>query len=142
MPSHRSERGQGTGPGLVPVQNNLWDQYTGDQLIALAPNEAVVITNLTAMGAAVIRPHVNIELRSPAPSDRVRADGNRIGGNFSPCAAFCGEFALPPAGRQLRIVRAPTRQGSVAQVGDGINDAPALTPATVGIAVGPHRRST
>ena len=34
--------------GLVPVQNNLWDQYTGDQLIVLAPNEGLVITNLTA----------------------------------------------------------------------------------------------
>lgn len=29
----------GVGQGLVPVQNNLWDQYTGDQLIVLAPNE-------------------------------------------------------------------------------------------------------
>ena len=52
----------GAGQGLVPVQNNLWDQYTGDQLIVLAPNEGLVIANLTAMGAAgVIRLYVNVE---------------------------------------------------------------------------------
>jgi len=52
----------GAGQGLVPVPNNLWDQYTGDQLIVLAPNEGLVITNLTAMGAAgVVRLYVNIE---------------------------------------------------------------------------------
>jgi hypothetical protein len=52
----------GAGQGLVPVQNNLWDQYTGDQLIVLAPNEGLVIANLTAMGAAgVVRLYVNIE---------------------------------------------------------------------------------
>ena len=52
----------GAGQGLVPVQNNLWDQYTGDQLIVLAPNEGLVIANLTAIGAAgVIRLYVNVE---------------------------------------------------------------------------------
>jgi hypothetical protein len=52
----------GAGQGLVPVQNNLWDQYTGDQLVVLAPNEGLVIANLTAMGAAgVIRLYVNVE---------------------------------------------------------------------------------
>jgi hypothetical protein len=52
----------GAGQGIVPVQNNLWDQYTGDQLIVLAPNEGLVIANLTAMGAAgVIRLYVNVE---------------------------------------------------------------------------------
>jgi hypothetical protein len=52
----------GAGQGLVPVQNNLWDQYTGDQLIVLAPNEGLVIANLTAMSAAgVVRLYVNVE---------------------------------------------------------------------------------
>jgi hypothetical protein len=52
----------GAGQGLVPVQNNLWDQYTGDQLIVLAPNEGLVVANLTAMGAAgVVRLYVNVE---------------------------------------------------------------------------------
>jgi hypothetical protein len=46
----------------VPVQNNLWDQCTGDQPIVLAPNEGLVIATLTAMGAAgVVRLYVNIE---------------------------------------------------------------------------------
>jgi hypothetical protein len=52
----------GADQGLVPVQNNLWDQYAGDQLIVLAPNEGLVITNLMAMGAAgVVRVYVNVE---------------------------------------------------------------------------------
>jgi hypothetical protein len=38
------------------------DRYTGDQLIGLAPNEGVVIANLTAMGAAgIVRLYVNVE---------------------------------------------------------------------------------
>jgi len=53
----------GAGQGIVPVQNNLWDQYTGDQLVVLAPNEGLIIANLTAMGAAgVVRLYVNVEL--------------------------------------------------------------------------------
>ncbi|MBN8995219.1 MAG: hypothetical protein J0H94_08330 [Rhizobiales bacterium] len=52
----------GAGQGIVPVQNNLWDQYTGDQLIVLAPNEGLVIANLTTMGAAgVARLYINVE---------------------------------------------------------------------------------
>jgi hypothetical protein len=52
----------GAGQGVVPLQNNLWDQYTGDQLIVLAPNEGLVVANLTAMGAAgVVRLYVNVE---------------------------------------------------------------------------------
>ncbi len=48
--------------GIVPVQNNLWDQYTGDQFIVLAPNEGLAIANLTAMGSAgVVRFYFNIE---------------------------------------------------------------------------------
>ena len=52
----------GTGQGLVPVQNNFWDQYTGNQLIVVAPNEGLIIANLTAMGASgVVRLYANVE---------------------------------------------------------------------------------
>lgn len=48
---------------IVPVRNNLWDQYTGRRLIVLAPNAGLVIANLTATGAArVVRLYVNMEL--------------------------------------------------------------------------------
>ena len=34
------------------MQNSLWDYYAGDQPIVPEPTEGLVITNLTAMGAA------------------------------------------------------------------------------------------
>jgi heavy metal translocating P-type ATPase len=44
--------------------------------------------------------------------------------------------------QKLEIVRAETRRANTVFLGDGINDAPALTAATVGIAFGQHSEIT
>ena len=60
-----------------------------------------------------------------------RANGEAIGRDLG----IAARTELMPEDK-LAIVRALAGDGGVAQVGDGINDAPALAAATVGIAMG------
>ncbi|HLB53466.1 MAG TPA: heavy metal translocating P-type ATPase [Chlamydiales bacterium] len=50
----------------------------------------------------------------------------------------CVEAGLSPEGKVLRVKEYRTRYPYVLMVGDGINDAPALATATVGVAMGAH----
>jgi hypothetical protein len=54
----------GVGQGIIsPFTCNLWDQYSGDHQLVLAPNEGLIIAPITAMGAAGVgRLYVNAEI--------------------------------------------------------------------------------
>ena len=87
-----------------------------------------------------------VKADSKAAVDELRAMGVRVAmltGDNERCAAAIGRSAgidevyagVLPDGKE-RIIKELKKEGKVMMVGDGINDAPALTSADVGMAIG------
>ncbi len=97
--------------------------------------------------AAVIAVADRVKPTSRAAIDRLHASGLKVamisGDNKVTAAAIARDLGIDevvaevlPAGKVERISRLKKTYGALAFVGDGINDAPALAEADVGIAVG------
>jgi Cu+-exporting ATPase len=89
---------------------------------AIAPHSAEAVAQLRRMGLHVFlitgdNPRVAAAIASQAGIDEVRAE-------------------VTPEGKAEEVLRVRREGGAVAMVGDGINDAPALASADVGIAMG------
>jgi Cu+-exporting ATPase len=89
---------------------------------AIAPHSAEAVAQLRRMGLRVVlitgdNPRVAAAIASQAGIDEVRAE-------------------VTPEGKAEEVLRVRREGGAVAMVGDGINDAPALASADVGIAMG------
>jgi len=90
---------------------------------AVRHEAAQVVTALRGMGV-----HTVVVLSGDSP--QAAAEAARAVG------ADAGEGSLGPEDKALRVRGLSVRSGTVAMVGDGINDAPALAAADVGIAMG------
>ena len=94
-------------------------------LIALAdepkPRSAAALAELSRMGIRTVMLTGDNERTAHAIQKRVGADGVIAG--------------VLPQGKE-EVIRDLQKQGTVAMVGDGVNDAPALARADVGIAIG------
>lgn len=102
----------------------LDEQYLGVIGVAdeLRPEARAVLAELKRLGISrSVMLSGDNEVVAKAIGARVDIDEARAG--------------LMPADK-VRILRSLSRQGGVAMVGDGVNDAPALSAASVGIAIG------
>ena len=109
--------------GKTPLLFALGDALLGIIAVAdvIKPDSAQAVRELKNMGVRVVmltgdNEHTAKAIGSQAGIDEVIA-------------------GVLPDGKES-VIRALMREGSVAMVGDGINDAPALTRADVGIAIG------
>ncbi|GMU82801.1 MAG: copper-translocating P-type ATPase [Planctomycetota bacterium] len=138
----------------VLVGNGAWLRQNGAEPAGFGSGDAPDAT--IAWIAVDGRPQARILLRdepSPDAADAIRdirAAGARVvmlsGDAKAVCDRVAGQLGIDdyaaemtPAEKLERIRRAAREQGHVAMVGDGINDAPALAAATVGIAIGAGR---
>ncbi len=105
----------------------------------------VVGTEETPIGIIAVRDQVRPEAKGMV--DRLRSMGTPVvmltGDNAVTARAFAAHLGIDDVQADLRpeekiraIEGLKERYGAVAMVGDGINDAPALASATVGIAMG------
>ena len=112
-----------TGEGKTPLFFAKGDRLLG--LIAVAdairPDSAEAIRDMKDMGLRVVM----------LTGDNVRT-ANAIGRDAGVSEVFAG---LLPGGKE-EAIRSLAKEGRVIMVGDGINDAPALTRADVGMAIG------
>lgn len=112
-----------TGEGKTPLFFARGDRLLG--LIAVAdairPDSAEAIRDMKDMGLRVVM----------LTGDNVRT-ANAIGRDAGVSEVFAG---LLPGGKE-EAIRSLAKEGRVIMVGDGINDAPALTRADVGMAIG------
>ncbi len=110
-------------PGTAVVQVAIEGQYAGTLLFqdALRPEAPAMIA--AARHAGITR----IVLLSGDAADAVAAVGQAIGAD--------AVFADRDPAQKLEVIKAEREGGRVLMVGDGVNDAPALAMADVGIAM-------
>ncbi len=120
MPLLETLRKQGKTVIFVGTQKGI------DGIIAIRdgirPEAEIVIRELHGMGVKVIMLTGDNEVTARAIAEELGLDDIRAG--------------LRPEAKVQAIREIEERYGAVAMVGDGINDAPALAQATVGIAMG------
>jgi heavy metal translocating P-type ATPase len=121
-PAPASPEGQPPGAALVFVGV---DGAAGGVLVFEDPIRADAAGMLAGMRRAGIRRVVLLSGDAEAPAQAV---GQALG--LDAVVAGC-----TPEGK-VAVVRAESRAGPVMMIGDGVNDAPALAAATIGIAMG------
>ncbi|MCD8120199.1 MAG: heavy metal translocating P-type ATPase [Lachnospiraceae bacterium] len=109
--------------GKTPLLFTKGDQFAGIIAVAdtIRPDSREAVNQLKNMGIRVVMLTGDNERTAKAVGDEAGVD-----------AVIAGVL---PEGKEA-VIRALKEQGKVAMVGDGINDAPALTRADIGIAIG------
>lgn len=109
--------------GKTPLYFSLGDQFLGMIAVAdiIKEDSPEAISELRKMGIKVVMLTGDNEQTAAAISKQAGVDAVAAG--------------VLPDGKE-QIVRALQSLGKVAMVGDGINDAPALTRANIGVAIG------
>jgi Cu+-exporting ATPase len=112
-------KGEGQGAGLYLLKNN---NYIASFIIedTIKPGTAVVIKELNTNGIETV-------LLSGDTQQRTDLFGKQVG-----ISTLLGQKT--PA-EKLQVIKSYTAKNSTAMVGDGINDAPALSAAHVGISI-------
>lgn len=112
-----------SGEGKTPLLFAKGSRFLGVIFAAdvIKPDSAKAISELKGMG-------VHVVMLTGDNEGTARAIGQAVGAD----EIIAGVL---PDGKE-RVIRELSKRGTVAMVGDGINDAPALTRADIGIAIG------
>ena len=137
--SERFLRDAGIDPGGLDEVARAWERQAKTVLRVAADGRAVGAIAL----ADTLKPHGHEAV------DALRRMGAEVflltGDNVTTARAIAEELGLPaanvfagvlPDGKAAKVAQLRQRGGRVAMVGDGLNDAPALAAADVGIALG------
>ncbi|MBV8230058.1 MAG: heavy metal translocating P-type ATPase [Planctomycetaceae bacterium] len=137
--SERFLRDAGIDPGGLDAVARAWERQAKTVLRVAADGRAVGAIAL----ADTLKPHGREAV------DALRRMGAEVflltGDNVTTARAIAEELGLPaanvfagvlPDGKAAKVAQLRQRGGRVAMVGDGLNDAPALAAADVGIALG------
>lgn len=134
-------------------------KFMGHQSIAVDPAMEATISELEHAGNTVLLVHNDHCVGAIAVADRVRPEAKAAiaklrqagvervamltGDNERVAAAIAAEVGideyhagLMPADKVTRLQELREKYGAIAMVGDGVNDAPALAAASIGIAMG------
>ncbi|MCS7060757.1 MAG: heavy metal translocating P-type ATPase [Anaerolineae bacterium] len=125
--AHEVTRLQGEGKTAMLVARLLPDQRSAEVLGVIA-----VADRLRAGAAQVVRELREMGLRTVM----LTGDNSVVAQAIAAQAGVDAYYAELLPEDKVRLIKEMTHQGPVAMVGDGINDAPALATATVGIAMG------
>jgi Zn2+/Cd2+-exporting ATPase len=124
-PSLRTRVDELEAGGRTTMIVRLGERYLGVLGVMDAPREDAV--------------HVIAELRSLGIEHMIMLSGDnqRVASSVAAGLGLDGAWGdLMPQDKVDAIIRLRTEQGEVAMIGDGVNDAPALANASVGIAMG------
>ena len=114
--------------GAAPAASVVWVAWGGRLLGAILVADAI-----RPEAPAAIRDLRGLGVRSVLLTGDAASIGAAVGTELQVDTV---ESELVPSGKAARVRELATRHRAVAMVGDGVNDAPALVQATVGIAMG------